>query len=397
MKDDPIKTSQLTRRKFNHGGIAALLAAGVAPTIQTAQGQDEPKRKLGFAVMGLGGFWDKTISQELPFMKGAELRGVVTGDPSGKGKAAAEKYGFPEANVLTYEEISKLADIDEIDYVHVVTPNGLHAQHSIAAAEAGKHVICEKPMARTPEECQSIIDACEKNDVLLAVHYRLHFEPHHAALIKACREETYGKVLSVHGAANAGRAIEEKAWLSDPELAGGGAMMDIGVYPLQAGCYCTGETPIAVSARTRTTIPGLPEEIEETIYATYECPGGKDFTVVATYGFMASDFVVSTDQFFNLSVGVDPQVKNAGHFGQSAFGRPSSKYLIIDERGAKRKIEQFDKTFQVAVFHDEFAQAIRDGKREFLTDGAMGKRDVALIRAAYESAKKGGARVEIAI
>tara|TARA_R110002096_G_scaffold74283_17_gene176127 strand:- start:462 stop:698 length:237 start_codon:yes stop_codon:yes gene_type:complete len=77
-------------------------------------------------------------------------------------------------------------------------------------------------MARTAEECQSIIDACEENDVMLAVHYRLHFEPNHAALIKACKEEPYGVVKSVHGAANAGKAIHEKAWLSDPELSGGG-------------------------------------------------------------------------------------------------------------------------------------------------------------------------------
>jgi hypothetical protein len=174
MKNQDQMPRNITRRQFNRGGLATLVAAGVAPAIQTARAQGAGKKKLGFAVMGLGGFWEATISQEIEHMENAELRAVVTGDPKGKGKAAAEKYGFPEKNVLTYDEISKLAEMDDIDYVHVVTPNGLHAAHSIAAAKAGKHVICEKPMARTAEECQSIIDACEAAGVLLAIDYRLH-------------------------------------------------------------------------------------------------------------------------------------------------------------------------------------------------------------------------------
>ena len=113
--------------------------------------------KLGIALCGLGGFAQQSIAPELPSAKHVYLAGVVTGDPHGKGRKWAERHGFPEKNIFTYADIARIADCREIAIVHVVTPNGLHAEHAIAAARAGKHVMCEKPMATSSRQCQAII------------------------------------------------------------------------------------------------------------------------------------------------------------------------------------------------------------------------------------------------
>jgi predicted dehydrogenase len=189
-----------------------------------------------------------------------------------------QKYDIPEENVYDYATYDQIADNDAIDIVYVVLPNSLHAEYSIRAAEAGKHVICEKPMATSVEDCRAMIDACERNNRKLSIGYRLHFEPHHQRVMELGQEEVYGPVEIIQ--AGFGFRLGQPPypphieWRLDQELAGGGALMDVGVYAIQAARYVTGEEPVAATAQQYTTRPDVFSEVDETIFFQLEFPGG---------------------------------------------------------------------------------------------------------------------------
>ena len=115
-----------------------------------------------------------------------DRNGVVTGSPA-KGQQWSRDYGFPETNIFSYDTMAKIANNPDIDIVYVVTPNSLHAEHAIKVAQAGKHVICEKPMASSVADCEAMIAACAKANVKLSIGYRLQFDPYHIELDRLAR------------------------------------------------------------------------------------------------------------------------------------------------------------------------------------------------------------------
>ncbi len=139
-------------------------------------------------------------------------------------------------------------------------------------AEAGKHVWCEKPMAMTVDECQSMIDACRKNKVKLSIGYRMHHEPNTQKIIQFRKDKTYGNITGVSAAA--GYFDNRTTHWKQIKALGGGSMYDMGVYPLNAIRYVTGEEPVAVTARQSTTRPEIYKEVDETMQFTLEFPGG---------------------------------------------------------------------------------------------------------------------------
>ena len=147
----------LSRRHFLK---TSTLAAASLPLIRTASFAAEPARKIGFALCGLGNLSTNQIAPALQKTGFCKLAGIITGSPD-KAKRWQAQYGIPDGSVYNYDTMAKLADNPDIDVVYVVTPNGLHADHTIAAAKAGKHVLCEKPMEVSPEKCQQMIDACK--------------------------------------------------------------------------------------------------------------------------------------------------------------------------------------------------------------------------------------------
>jgi glucose-fructose oxidoreductase len=172
----------LDRRRFLRTtalAFPALAGLNVAVRAQAAR-----EGKLGVALCGLGGFSKQSIAPELPSTKNVWFAGAITGDAA-KGREWAAQHGFPEKNVFSYAEMARLAECADIAIVHVVTPNALHAGHSIAAAEAGKHVMVEKPMATSSAQCEAMIAAARTAGVQLGVSYRLHWEPHHRKAIEA--------------------------------------------------------------------------------------------------------------------------------------------------------------------------------------------------------------------
>lgn len=377
-------SSSLTRRKFigntARGGLAAVLASSVAPAILRAQPR-KPAGKLGVALVGLGGFSDRSIAPEIASCQNVWFAGAVTGDPEGKGKKWAEKYGFPTTNLYRYEDMAKLRDNPDIDFVHVVTPNGLHAEHTIAAAKAGKHVIVEKPMAVSAKECEAMVKACKEAGVLLGVNYRLHWEPHHVKMIELASTKQFGEVKSLVTEFSWRRG-DNKPWLLDKKLAGGGAFFDTGCYTVQAGCYITGETPKRVTAVPASTRSVYPKGIEETMSVISEFPGGAVMSSRASYAYGNHSFIVGAENGTFACEGD----KTGTSFAQSVNGKPNPKIVRLP-KGQTFKAQD---TLQLAVLHDAFAEAIKN-KTAFKTPGEMGLRDIRIVEAIYRSVASGRA------
>lgn len=373
-----------TRRSFLTTTSLAFPAVVGLNAIVRAQAAREGK--LGVALCGLGGFSERSIAPELPSAKHTYLAGVITGDPQGKGRKWAQQYGFPEKNILGYADLARLADRPEIAIVHVVTPNGLHAAHTIGAAKAGKHVMCEKPMATSVRECEEMIGAVKRAGVQLGVSYRLHFEPHHQEMIRLAREKVYGAVKCLTTEFSWARG-DNKPWLLDQKLAGGGAAFDTGVYCIQAGCYLTGETPTHASAIPTRTRDVYPREIEETMSFTLEFPGGAVMQGRASYAHGMSQCDVGCEKGTFSCV---PGPTGGSVFAQSSFGKPNGKQLMLP----LKKTFKAEDTLQLGVLLDEFAKAITE-KRPFLASGEMGLRDIRILEAVYTSAAQGGARVKV--
>ena len=150
--------------------------------------------KLGFAICGLGSLSTNQIAPAFAKTKNCKLTGIVTGHPA-KAEVWKAKYNIPDKNIYNYETMEKMGDNPDIDVVYVVTPNALHAEHTIKAAKAGKHVLTEKPMEATPEKCREMIDACKAANRMLAVAYRCQFATEQSGVrMRLAREKVFGNL-----------------------------------------------------------------------------------------------------------------------------------------------------------------------------------------------------------
>ena len=181
---------------------------------------------LRVALMGLGGYAGR-VADAMQDCKKAKVTGLISGTPS-KLESWGSKYGVPAASRYNYENYKNIGNNANVDAVYVITPNALHADAVVNIAQAGKHAICEKPMATSSADCRRMIDACKANGVKLLIGYRMHFEPNTLQIVQMRNEGKLGKVLFFQGLCgfhigNPGQ------WRLTKELAGGGAIMDIGI------------------------------------------------------------------------------------------------------------------------------------------------------------------------
>lgn len=270
----------MNRRKFLEGSLLGLsglaLSAWSYPHIL-----GQKKKKLGVALVGLGYYSTDLLAPALQQTENCYLAGIVTGTPA-KAEIWKNKYNIPEKNIYNYENFDTIANNPDIDVVYVVLPNSMHAEYVIRAAEAGKHVWCEKPMAPTSEECRKMIEACNKNKKKLSIGYRMQHEPNTRQVIQFGQEKTYGRLQTLNAAAGFFNP-SKKHWKLEKEM-GGGAMFDMGVYPLNAVRYSTGLEPIAVTAKASTTRPEIYTEVEETMVFDLEFPGGIKASCETSFG-----------------------------------------------------------------------------------------------------------------
>jgi len=263
-----------------------------------------------------------------------------------------------------------MAENPEIDIVYVVTPNGLHAEHAIAAAKAGKHIICEKPMANTVGECDAILAACRAAQRKLSIGYRLHFDPYHQEMMRLAREKDFGALTRLTG--KRAFMLRPGAWRADKKLAGGGPMMDLGVYIIQAACMVAGEvSPTAVTAQELPkTKPQQFPEVEEGIRWTMEFPNGVKCEASTSYTDTGDTFRAEGD-------------KGWIQFKERAF---TYRGMVVETSRGPLKFEP--PVNQQTLQMDDFALCVREN-RESIIPGEMGRRDLAIVEAIYAAARTG--------
>lgn len=357
--------SSFTRRIFV--GRLAVSAAALA-LARRGQGQTLSPGKLGIALCGLGNYARGQLGPALKLTQHCHLTGVITGSKE-KGVQWAREYGFPEKNIYHYETMQQMADNPDIDIVYVVTPNALHAPNTIAAAKAGKHVICEKPMAMNATECDTMIAACKAANVRLSIGYRLHFEPNTQELKRLAKDKDFGVFMKMSG--GNGFRMARKVWRADRKLSGGGPLMDMGIYSVQAACMAAGDaTCVAVTAKEHPkTRPEIFSDVEEGLDYTLEFSNGAKAELVTTYDANIGKFRAEGDK------------------GWIAL-EPAHSYRGIKAVTSKGPLDVGQIASQQAVQMDDFARCVRE-KRESIVGGAMGRRDMLIVDAIYEAAKTG--------
>ncbi|TWU58482.1 Glucose--fructose oxidoreductase precursor [Rubripirellula tenax] len=354
----------IDRRQFI-GTTSALAAAATFGVHQSSAA--DPKTTVNFALVGLGSLATNQIAPALQKTKHAKLVGVVTGTPS-KEKVWADKYGIAKQNIYNYENFDKLAENGDIDVVYIVLPNGMHKEFTVRGAQAGKHVLCEKPMANNSDDCRAMIDACNTADRKLAIGYRCHFEPHHQHCIELARSEKFGELKAIE--AGFGFKIgDPNQWRLKGDLAGGGAMMDVGVYALQACRYLTGEEPAEITAQETKTDMKKFAEVDETITWAMKMPSGVMCYCSTSYAFNGINRFNAYGE--KGSFGLDPAFGYGGIKGKSSAG----------------PIE-FENVDQFAAEMDAFAKCILED-RQSTVSGEEGLRDLLAVEAIYESIRTG--------
>ncbi|MEM6525776.1 MAG: Gfo/Idh/MocA family oxidoreductase [Bacteroidota bacterium] len=326
----------------------------------------QPK-SLGVALVGLGYYSRDLLAPALQRTRHCKLTGIVTGSPQ-KIPVWQRRYGIKDQNVYNYQNISDIANNPDIDVIYIVLPTGLHAEYAIKAAETGKHVWCEKPMARTEAECESIIEACAKNKVKLSIGYRMQHEPNTQRIIGWAGTKPYGKILNLTSKA-AYLDSRTNHWKLKEEM-GGGAIYDMGVYPINALRYASGMEPTkVVKAKHETTRPAIYKEVDETTYFTLEFPGG-----------VIGEGATSFGEFWN-------ELRVNGENGWYEL-KPFQSYSGIKGTTSDGKSLNQNIPNQQAKQMDDDALAIIDKKR-ILVPGEEGLRDIRIVQAIKESAVSG--------
>lgn len=331
-----MRDKNVTRRSFvkkvGIGMGSTALISGMFP-LQSVLGQElnlVSNRKLNVALCGLGRY-ARMLAKGLEVSETCKLAGIITGTPE-KAVSWKSKYDIPEANIYNYENFDEIAQNENIDLVYVVLPNSMHKEYTIRAAEAGKHVIVEKPMALSVKECQEMINACKKAKVQLAVGYRLHYEPHHLEIMRLGQEKVFGQVRMIQASLGYSlRGIDPNDWHLKKSLSGGGPLMNLGVYCVQVNRYVLGEEPISVTAQfAPVTMPDLFSEVEEGISWQLNFPNGVVTTSTTCSNYGIDRFYAGADHgYFELSPAV-----SYGPFK----GRSSEKefdYPVINQQAAQ--------------------------------------------------------------
>jgi len=329
-----------------------------------------PERRLGVALVGLGKYSTGQLAPALQQTKLCRLVGIVTGSPSKAAKWKAQ-YSLADKDIYNYKTFDRIIDNPDIDIVYVVTPNALHAEFAVRAAQAGKHVMCEKPMATTVADCQRMLAASKKAGKKLGIGYRLHFEPHHQEMMRLGQKQVFGKVNKLLSD-NGFRFNNDTPWRVSKSLAGGGPLMDMGIYCLQGCLYTKGQVPISVTAKFDPKPAGdLFREVEAGVNWQLQFGDGSTADCHTSYA-------------ENLSGRLRAEAANGWFELQPAFG-----YGGLSGK-TSREILDIANVNQQAAQMDDFADCILNNKPTRVP-GEMGLRDVQLLLAIYRAAETGQA------
>jgi glucose-fructose oxidoreductase len=331
---------------------------------------------LGFAIIGLGDYALKQIMPRFAQSQRAHIAALVSGNPA-KLRQVGEAYGVPPQARYSYDNFAEIAANPAVEAVYIILPTGLHAEWAERAFAAGKHVLCEKPMALSSAECERMIAASQRADRQLMIAYRCHFEPYNRKAMDLMRDKAVGdlRLIRTEHSYRLGPTTPARNWRIARALAGGGPLEDYGIYGLQAALYLSGELPERVSASAfRPADDPRFAEVYAHVAAQLHFPSGAAAQIVTSYD----------------SAGLN-MVEARGTAGALVM-RPATNYgslsLALETGRDRTALTPGDPEVQFAAQLDHLASAVRDGT-PILTPGAMGLRDLRLIEAIYAAAESG--------
>jgi predicted dehydrogenase len=369
--------NELTRRRFltrvGQGVAATSLSGGL---LKSAAAQlrvpEPPGKKLGWAIVGLGSLAINQILPAFALCEHSKPVAFVSGHPD-KANKLALRYGVDARNIYNYEDYDTIRDNPAVDIIYIVLPNSMHAEYTIRGVRAGKHVLCEKPMATSVADCEAMIAAARQAQRKLMVAYRCQYEPFNREMIRIARAKEYGTLNSIAGD-NGFNIGDPTQWRLNRKMAGGGSLMDIGIYGLNAARFISGEEPTEVNAMIYTS-PNDPRfrDVEETTHFQIRFPSGVlgSFSTSYGYGSIGRIRAIASDGWFELE--------------------PSMNYTGIRMRVHRNNyIEEvmLPQRDHFALEMEHFSDCVMNNK-DPLTPGEEGLRDIRTIKAIYESARTG--------
>jgi predicted dehydrogenase len=350
-------------------GAVGLTAAACGSAQVPPQG-----RKLGYAIVGLGYYATRQIMPQFKNCRHSRLAALVSGTPA-KLEQYGDEYKIPARSRYSYANFDSIRDNPDVDIVYVILPNSMHADYTIRAARAGKHVLCEKPMANSSTECLAMINACQSANRKLMIGYRSHFEPHNIHAMRLAREGAIGKrrhVVSEHGFPIG----DPTQWRLDAQLAGGGSMMDIGIYSVQALRYMAAEEPISVTA-TMFTDKSDPRfrQVEDRVAWSFQFPSGTIGQGFSSYSSGHNHYRLTGDDGW---IDLEPATGYGGHNMRVRTGAEVRDVEPPPGPGANQFAAQLDHLSECVLTN-----------RQPIVPGEEGLRDLLAIEAIYRSAKEG--------
>ena len=337
---------------------------------------EAPKRKIGYAIMGLG---ELALEQILPAFGAAHLSrpvALVSGHPD-KAQRVAEAYQIGHDAIYGYDDYEAIAQDKRIDVIYVVLPNSLHSGHTIRALKAGKHVLCEKPMAASLEEAERMIQTAKETGRKLMIGYRLHYEPHNLKAMELCQKGELGRIVAF-ASSNCQNVKAPNIRLS--KTLAGGPLGDVGVYSINAARYILNEEPVEVFAFAHSpSNDGRFREVPETVAYTLRYPSGVLAHCECSFGSTESRYfrVTGTKGALELNpafpyAGLRMRVKT----GSSDKGDVKDGELVLGQ------VNHF------AAEMDHFSKCILEDL-EPRTPGALGLADLRILAALEESVSTG--------
>ncbi len=328
-------------------------------------------RRVGYAVVGLGSISEIAVLPAFRNSKRSKLVALVSHDQR-RAEQLGAKFGVKDC--YKYEDYDRCLSHPGVDAVFIASVNGAHAEQTIRAAAAGKHVLCEKPMANTVEDCRRMVEACRVNRVRLMIAYRKYFEPGSVALKKLVASGKLGRLRHMYSTyteiVDPGKA---RAWQLNRKLAGGGSLMDLGIYCVNTMRWVAGSAPLGATAYAWTEDPKRFSEVEDSIAFRLTHPDGLVCHGSSSYSAVAASFV---------------QVH-----GEKGWAALNPAFAFEEERRLFGKIQGqwFERKFKVidefALELDAFADCVRR-RRDPEPDGMEGLRDIAAIQAIYCSTRE---------
>ncbi len=363
-----------SRRSFLQNFGVGLGTTGVAfavPSLMSVQasGTKKDEKKLGVALVGLGSYAKNQLAVGLENAKNCYLAGIVTGSPS-KAEEWKNKYNIPSKNIYNYQNFDEIASNKDIDIIYVVLPNSMHREFVIRAAKAGKHVMCEKPMATSVADCEAMILACQAAGVQLGIGYRMHFEPFTQEIMRLGQQKILGDVRFMQ--TNFGFTIGDPTqWRLKKSMAGGGPLMDVGIYCVQASRYVTGEEPLWVTAQFGAKTDAVKfKDVEETVSWQMQFPSGAIVNGFSSYKSNIEQLYVSCGK---------------GHFQLS----PAYSYGPIKGSTNEGELKLPIVHHQTVMLEQICKEMLEKGTFPKHIDGNEGLRDMKILMAIYDAAETG--------